>query len=284
MIKMIFCDIDGCMGDFIKPEYPLKQDLYGNKMQLMKIKERVNRLSSIGDGILLGVCTGRSFYQADHIMKYSGCQGPSIFEMGNVIFDPKEGVYNLFERHEKFKKNTLLINDFILWKNKMKETEEKLKERFPNSGIRQMKDRTCMLTYEFRKDISKELYSLLLELMPDELKKAISSSILKVLISRNALDILPNLTKGDAVNYLAGLYKVRKEEVLAIGDSSHSDLDMLKSAGLVACPDNADTELKRYVLEHNGFVVPNSSNSGFINILDLAENLIKFTSLRNGYN
>lgn len=275
---MVFCDIDGCMGDFAKPEYPLKQSLYTHKEQLIKIKERIN--SFLGKDILFGVCTGRSFYQADNIMKHTGCQGPSIFEMGNVIFDPKEGVYPLFERHEKFSSNRDLIKAFITWKSKMSLLESEVREKFSGSKLRQMKDRTCMLTYEFEKDISKELYSYLLEVMPQELKEAIAKSILRILISKNALDISPNLTKGDAVKYLINLYGINQEEVLAIGDSSHSDLDLFKSAGLVACPDNSDAELKKYVLEHNGLVVPNNSDRGFINILDIVENLIKFTNLK----
>ncbi len=281
MIKIVFCDIDGCMGDFVKPEYPLKQDLYENREQLEEIQKKAYQISLVEPEILFGVCTGRSFYQADHIMKKTGCQGPSIFEMGNVIFDPKEGVYNLFEKYDRFKANIELLNAFIQWKNKMKGSEEQLKRKFPNSGLRQMKDRTCMLTYEFEEKIGEELYQHILEIIPSQFKEAIDMSLLRVSLSKNAIDILPNITKGDAVTYLINLYGISKEEVLAIGDSSHSDLDLLKSAGLVACPDNADLELKKYVFEHNGFVVPNSSNKGLINILDLVENLIKFTNLKN---
>ena len=54
-------------------------------------------------------------------MEHSGHQGPSIFEMGNVIFEPDEGVYNLFEKHEKFKEHMDLIREFIQWKNEMKD-------------------------------------------------------------------------------------------------------------------------------------------------------------------
>ena len=30
-IKIVFSDIDGCMGEFIKPNYPIKQGLEGNE-------------------------------------------------------------------------------------------------------------------------------------------------------------------------------------------------------------------------------------------------------------
>lgn len=268
------------MGDFIKPDYPLKQDLYKNKENLERIRKKVEAFPL--KDVFFGVCTGRSFYQADSIMKITGHQGPSIFEMGNVIFDPEEGVYNLFERHEKFAGNVEVVRDFIIWKNEMKQSEETIKEKFPNSNIRQMKDRSCMLTYEFENDIGKELLNHLFGIMPQNIKEAIEKGVLKVLISKKAIDILPNLSKGDAVTYLAGKYNINKEEILAIGDSSHSDLDLLKSAGLIACPDNADEELKKFVIKNNGFLVPNNSHEGLLNIFDLVENFIKFKSMKNG--
>jgi len=279
MIKMVFCDIDGCMGNFVKPEYPLKQDLSENLNNLELIKNKTKKFKDV----LFGVATGRSFYQSDNIMHQAGHQGPSIFEMGNVIFEPDRGVYNLFEEHEKFKDSKEIVRQFIEWKRQMINHEKEIKERFPMTNLRQIKDRSCMLTYEFDKEISKELYNFLINKMPDIVKEGIQNNILKVLFSKNALDILPNLSKGDAVSFLANKYKIDKKNVLAIGDSSHSDLDLLSAAGLVACPFNADEELKKYVLEHNGFIVPNSSNEGLLNILDLVENFIKFSNLRNEF-
>lgn len=276
-IKIVFCDIDGCMGEFVKPDYPFKQGLNKNKNGLNSIKEKIKNF----DNVLFGVCTGRSFYQADHIMEHSGHQGPSIFEMGNVIFEPNEGVYNLFEKHEKFKEHIDLIREFIQWKNEMKNKEYKIKELFPESNVRQMKDRICMLTYEFDEDISEELYDSILDLMPDKFKEPIKMNIIKVLKSKNALDILPNINKGDAVTYLIKKYNIEKEEVLGIGDSSHSDLDLLKSVGLIACPDNADKELKNFVLENNGFVAPDSSVQGILSVFDFIENYIKYNQLKN---
>jgi len=278
MLKMVFCDIDGCMGEFIKQEYPLKQDLCKNRECLEKIKSKVNNFF-IKD-VVFGVCTGRSFYQADSIMHLAGYKGPSIFEMGNVIFEPEEGVYHLFERHEKFRSSLSVIKEFTEWKDEIAWEEEKIRKKFPNSKLRQIKDRTCMLTYEFEKNIAEELYSYLLIAMPKKFKEAIDKNILKVLKSKNALDIFPNLSKGEAVSYLLKKYNVQKNEVLAIGDSSHSDLDFLKSAGFIACPDNADETLKNFVLENNGFVVPNKFAGGVLNIFDLVENYVKYAELR----
>ncbi|HTY44333.1 MAG TPA: HAD family hydrolase [Patescibacteria group bacterium] len=278
-MKIVFCDIDGCMGNFVKSEYPFKQDTSKNEEEFERIKKRIVPLAE--NGILFGVCTGRSFYQADHIMSHTGHQGPSIFEMGNVIFEPDRGVYNLFEEHEKFRDKKEIIRRFIEWKKQMTENEKEIKDKFQDANLRQIKDRTCMLTYEFERNIGKELFIFLVEKMPDVVKQGIQDDVLTVLFSRNALDILPNINKGDAVSFLINKYNIDKKNVLAIGDSSHSDLPLLQSAGMVACPDNADEEMKKYVLEHNGFVVPNSSSTGLLNILDLVESFIKFSTLKN---
>jgi len=276
MIKMIFCDIDGCMGKFLKPEYPLKQSLDENISSLKSIKDKTDEFK----GVLFGVATARSFYQADHIMKQANCQGPSIFEMGNVVFEPNIGTYNLFEKHKKFKENLEDIKFFIIWKREMAERESEIKNRFPFSGVRQMKDRQCMLTYEFNSDIGKELYNFIKTLMPQSIIQAIENKILRVSFSKNAIDILPNLNKGDAVVFLAEKYGVSKNEVLCIGDSSHSDLDLLNAAGIKACPDNADEALKEFVLSNNGFVAPNSYSQGLLNILEVAKRFIEFSNLK----
>lgn len=278
MVKLIFCDIDGCMGEFVKPEYPLKQDLGDNLENLELIKNKTQEFN----GVLFGVATGRSFYQADHIMAHTNHQGPSIFEMGNVIFEPERGVYNLFEEHEKFKDNIDVIRFFLKWKKQIADYEKEIKEKFPLANIRQMKDRVCMLTYEFDENIGPQLYDFLKTLMPEIVKKAIENKLLKVLFSENALDILPNLNKGDALSFLIKKYNIGKNDVLAIGDSSHSDIDLLNSAGFVACPDNADETLKKFVLSKDGFVAPNISSQGLLNILDILQYFTKFKNLKNG--
>ncbi len=125
-----------------------------------------------------------------------------------------------------------------------------------------------MLTYEFKEGTGEKLRDHLLKIMPDEFNQAIEKGLLKMLLSQNALDILPNLTKGDAVDYILDFYGINKQGVLAIGDSSHSDRALLESAGLVACPNNADGELKKYVQGRRGFVAPSKYHEGLLEIYE----------------
>lgn len=51
-------------------------------------------------------------------------------------------------------------------------------------------------------------------------------------------------TKGKALEYLAGLYKVSKQEIIAIGDS-YNDISMLEYAGLGVAMGNSPQEIKK---------------------------------------
>ena len=150
----------------------------------------------------------------------------------------------------------------------MTDFEEELRQKFSDSQMKQIRTRSYMLTYEFEEDIGEELRSYLLSIMPQEFNKAIERSLLKILLSQGAIDILPNLTKGDAVNKILEDYKINRAEVLAIGDSSHSDLSLLESAGLVACPSNADRELREYVRKRGGYVAEKGFHEGLLEIYD----------------
>jgi len=265
MIKAVFSDIDGCIGKFIKPRYPLKQDLNGNLRSLRLIKDKTEEF----EDIIFGVATGRSYYHSDNIMEQSGHTGPSIFEMGNVLFQPERGIYNLFEEHPKFSLEEIKkINEFILWKNFMESKEEEIRRMFPDSNVRQMKDRTSMLTYEFDRNVGMKLYSEVKRHMPASVKQSLREGILMVLFCDIAVDILPKLNKGEAVDYLLKQYGYYHREILGIGDSSHSDLYLLRGLGYVACPSNSDESLKQFVKSRNGFIAEGKYSSGLLEILN----------------
>jgi len=267
VIKIVFSDIDECMGNFVKPEYPEKQDLNGNLENLELIKNKTLEFKDT----LFGVSTGRSFHIADNIMEHSNHTGPSIFEMGNVIFEPGVGVYNLFEKHPKFKDSIEIIRDFIEWRKQMEDSENEIKERFKDANTRQMKERTCMLTYEFEKNIGKDLFDFIVKnKMPSNIKDAIDKGILNVMFCDIAIDILPNLNKGDAVKFLLEKYNIGKEDSLSIGDSNHSDIGLLSATDLAGCPNNADDDIKKFVSSKgdNGFVSDKDCAEGMVDILD----------------
>ena len=64
MIKAVFSDIDGCIGKFVKPIYPLKQDLNGNLRNLRLIKKMLWR-TKIATKIILA-------FLIDYILLFLG--------------------------------------------------------------------------------------------------------------------------------------------------------------------------------------------------------------------
>jgi HAD superfamily hydrolase (TIGR01484 family) len=89
--------------------------------------------------------------------------------------------------------------------------------------------------------------------------------------SKTAVDITPKgMNKGSAVNILEKETPFKREEMLAIGDSE-SDLDIMKLVGFVACPANANENVKRLVLKKGGYISSFSETKG---VVDIFENLI----------
>ena len=59
------------------------------------------------------------------------------------------------------------------------------------------------------------------------------------------LDVIPkNVSKGNALEFLGNYLKIKKDEILAIGDNLN-DLDMVENAGVGIAVNNAYSELKQ---------------------------------------
>ena len=71
--------------------------------------------------------------------------------------------------------------------------------------------------------------------------------------------------KGTSLAEVARRCGVEKEQVFAIGDG-HNDIDMLRReyAGMIACPGNADDEVKAHVREQGGYVCEQRASKGVI--------------------
>lgn len=71
--------------------------------------------------------------------------------------------------------------------------------------------------------------------------------------------------KGTSLVEVARRCGVEREQVFAIGDG-HNDIDMLRReyAGMIACPGNADDEVKDHVREQGGYVCDARASLGVI--------------------
>ncbi len=75
--------------------------------------------------------------------------------------------------------------------------------------------------------------------------------------------------KGSSLAEIARRCGVGKERVFVIGDG-HNDLDMLSAdyAGMIACPANADTDVKEHVREQGGYVCDGRASLGAIEAME----------------
>ncbi len=74
--------------------------------------------------------------------------------------------------------------------------------------------------------------------------------------------------KGSSLAEIARRCGVEKDDVFAIGDG-HNDLDMLdrKVADMIACPANADIDVKQHVIANGGYVCKLPASKGVIEAL-----------------
>jgi hydroxymethylpyrimidine pyrophosphatase-like HAD family hydrolase len=74
--------------------------------------------------------------------------------------------------------------------------------------------------------------------------------------------------KGSSLAEIARRCGVAKEQVFAIGDG-HNDIDMLHRdyAHMIACPANADEEVKQHVSEQGGYICEQRASLGAIEAL-----------------
>lgn len=267
-IRYVYNDIDGCIGDFAKPRFPDKQNLSDNEYELHSLLDLVKQTPEI----TFAVVTGRSVHEADNIIHYLNFTGVSVCEMGNVIYSPGEKSCFLYRNLDLSPECKAFLDSFIRWRNSL-DIEALTREKFPESGVKFLKDRLCMVTFEFDRNIGRDLSNWLYTFFfPESVKKAIDLGYLKLIFSDGALDILPFIGKSSAMKYLDYRKDIKLDQTLSIGDSFHSDYDYMKISGYAGCPSNADPRILQLVREkkEKGFISRKSHGEGNVDIIRYA--------------
>ncbi|MBU2637826.1 MAG: HAD-IIB family hydrolase [Nanoarchaeota archaeon] len=266
-IDLVFNDIDGCFGNFKKPKtYPEKQSLAGHEGLLAKIKAFVEAHPDVK----FSACTGRSLYLCDNIIEATGMNEVSAVEMGQEIYHPLTGeCYGLLAivRQDLAAVGTEL-KSFIANASSF---EDEIKAALSNSEIKQMKDNRKMLTYEFKAAADggvtgEQVYDFLNPRLPESVKAEIAAGGIKIVVSKNAIDVRPSIGKGEAIEHILEKLKRANAGCLGIGDSYHSDIDMMQRCEHVACPANTDEKLKDYVSQRKGHIAKQPFGEGVLEI------------------
>ena len=221
--------------------------------------KNLNQLSRFlkAKGIISIAITGRSLDITKPIIdKYM--TGPSACEHGAVIYNPATFQhYHIADSDSRFSNQINAKNELEQFIESADVISDDLILKFPNEGIKRLKENHHILTYEFKPsvscDFSKDLFQYLQENhFPSIILGHIEEGLLSVIYSNSALDIKPNISKADAILHILRELDVLEEEVLVCGNSFHSDFDMMRVIpnGYWFGPANSDKKLKKAVKSH----------------------------------
>lgn len=246
-IKLVVADIDECITPFWQNHIDL--------VSMMKLQKYCLELHNSSNLPKVVLNSGRQVPYAEMVVQILGIFSdyPSVLESGSMLYYPKTRKVIVNPNISKE-----IINTFFEIKP--------IVQYWIDNGV--------------NKEVGKELC---VSLNPPEKQtiKYFFQKINKELIyfeewvsithSKTAVDITPKgMNKSSAVDILEKETSFKREEMLAIGDSE-SDLDIMKLVGFVACPSNANENVKRLVLEKNGYISSFSETKG---VVDIFENLI----------
>lgn len=240
MIKMLVLDIDGTI---LSAKTPITTKL----IKYIKILKQ--------NGIKVVIATGRMHKSAKVIAAELGTDDPIISYQGGMVIDKSNNILdnrildeNLarevieYFRKEKIHTN-IYINDELIVEQESKEIIDYIEGKYVKY--------TKVETFDGL-DFSGLNKVLAINYNPDLIKKQVN-----VLQQRykNKLYIVrstpyfcevanPTATKGNGIRFLAKLWNIKQEEIMAIGDQDN-DIEMLLAAGKRIAMGNATEELKK---------------------------------------
>jgi hypothetical protein len=222
MIKLIVCDIEGCLMPADKGA--------ASPDALIPIAEYCLKARADSSLPPLVLCTGRQAPYAECLAQVIGAffpGFPSVVENGAFLFDPA---------------NNLLLRNPLITAEKTARVEELkavLKGFAAKTGaVIEPGKEICISLNPPAGTTIEELYRRVV----DHLGSALEG--FTITHSRSAVDITPEgIDKSAGLRHLAGITGIDPSDMLGIGDTT-GDLPMLKLVGHPACPANATDEVK----------------------------------------
>lgn len=253
MIKGIVSGVDNFLVE--KDVSIEEQDMTNLKSVISDLRNRNIKFSLI---------TGRSLEKTEELIKYLDVSDICGFEMGLHLYDPlTQESFDLTDYHREMREAKYaldLTRDSLLYHMNM--IQELLGEE-----LHYLSDRKRIITFETKSKSGSDLYQILSDIMPSIASKLISKRRILMFPSSKAVDIMPNLTKGDASLFIASKYELNPDELLACSVSYHTDHEMLKNCGYASTTENADNVCKLYIRKEKGskgYISPFSYTKGAV--------------------
>lgn len=214
MQRLVFCDIDGCLG----PGKHIGYDLDG----LALIRRLIARLATQGTGFCIS--TGRPQPYAEAMSQVLDVQTPFICENGGMVFTPQTDRATSIAPIADLKaldelRAALNPDEFIF------EVGNEFSLCLSWDGI--LSDSDTVIATRRR-----------------EMEQKYAHFGLNWTNSHTSIDVTPNgISKASGVSHILALFGLTPNDAFAIGDS-HNDLTMLSLVGHGMCPANASSEVK----------------------------------------
>ncbi len=239
---MLVLDIDGTI---------FKKDYTATK----RVQDTLKNL--VRDGIKVVLCTGRMYAATKSIAKELSLNTPVICYQGGLIKDFLNGDKTLWEKpmDEELARDVisvlkarniffnLYINDELIVEHDDRLVREYVADRnikyrvAGNCETLDLKGINKILAIDDDVDLIKNLQKEMSERYKDKLYVIRSTT-------RFCEFSDPGATKGNALRFLANMWGIKKEEIMACGDQDN-DIEMLLAAGTKVAMGNATEDLKK---------------------------------------
>ena len=233
-IKLLATDVDGTLT-FNRSSMTIPLEV----IELLKKLEAYGVLVSLVSANALPIIVG--------LKDYLGLKGPVIAENGALVFI--NGSYESLSRYSTYKV--------------LKEVLEVLKEYVESSW------QNSFRLHDYSLNIKSKYQHKAMEIF-NKVKRYVEGKYkwIKVAFSGYSIHLTPaDVSKGKALRYVMKKLGIRREEVVALGDSL-VDIDLIKEAGIGVAVSNADEELKKVA----DLVLRNPSYKGFIELAKMIIN------------
>lgn len=258
MIKMVVTDIDGTI---YTPENGISQG----------VKNCLKKLSD--NGIQVVIATGRTYSSARYIADMAGVKCPIVGYQGGLVCSYEGEVLDVKYLNSEiareiisdFRKRNIHLNVYIEDKLYVENDDEYIKDYIGDKGIDYYKVNSFeeldftklnkLLAIRYDCEFIDNLIIELKQKYP-QIYTVKSFDYFCEIASKEA-------TKGNALKFLAKMYSLKEEEVLAIGDQNN-DIEMVQTAGIGVAMGNGSKEIK----EAAYYVTDTVQNDGFVKAID----------------
>lgn len=226
-------------------------------------------------GVKIVLASGREFFSLEKYVNIIGTKDYQITLNGAVIYDPlnkkriMESIMNIDHYKEMLDKITEKGNAHLVFDSERYYCDKKIKNALISKKLSDIMGIPVNKVDNYL-DIKDPTKIMIIELIESRLRSVqdfLKNDELKIMrTGEHALEIIhKDVSKGNALKHLSEIYKIRPEEIIAIGDSEN-DIEMIEFAGMGIAMGNAYDHVK----EVSNYITTSNDENG------VAEALKKF--------